>query len=171
MRLSIFGRSEQKSPLSNNWLKTGTFQPKFDKNHFLYQHLQPIHHVLQRSDWIFPVFFRGVNFECIDFLKNHSTKDLLISDIHVKRCAMRKSLLIMLLLQDIVDWVLFTLSTTCFIKTILSETLTIQNTRIVLFQLPGVVMQVNNFRRIGNWIKAFWVAVRCNICSLLSFIH
>ena len=41
--LSLVGPSEnRKSQLIYNWLKIGTFQPKFDKSYFLHQHSQPL---------------------------------------------------------------------------------------------------------------------------------
>ena len=66
--ISLVGPSEAgKSQLIYNWLKIGTFQPKFDKIYFFYQHSQPFYDVMQKE--IESVeFFRGVNFEFFDSL-------------------------------------------------------------------------------------------------------
>ena len=32
-----------------NWLKIGTFQPKFDRSHIFYQHSQPLYNVMQKE--------------------------------------------------------------------------------------------------------------------------
>ena len=48
-------------------------------------------------------FVNGVNFEVIDSLKNNGTKYLQSLAIHVKRFAIQKILLVLLLLEDIVD--------------------------------------------------------------------
>ena len=54
-------------------------------------------------------FIQCVNFEFTDLLKNNGTKHLLILAVHVERYAIQKRLLILLLLEDIVGWVHFTL--------------------------------------------------------------
>ena len=71
--ISLVGPSETgKSPPIYNWLKIGTFQPKFDKIDFSYQHSQRPYNVTQKET----EFERGVNFEFIDLLKNNGTKYL-----------------------------------------------------------------------------------------------
>ena len=60
--------------------------------------------------------------------------------IYVIRFAIQKHLLIFLLPDDIVDWALITLSTTCSIEANLGETL---NTHFVLFHFPPDMMQVS----------------------------
>ena len=48
--ISLLGPSETgKSQLLYNWLKIGTFQPKFDKIYFFYQHSQPLYDVMQKE--------------------------------------------------------------------------------------------------------------------------
>ena len=79
--ISLVGPSEsRKSQLIYNWLKNGTFQPKFDKIYFFYQHSQPLYDVMQKEIENLE-FMQGVNFEFIDSLKNNGTKYLLIFDI------------------------------------------------------------------------------------------
>ena len=78
--ISLVGPSETgKSQLIYNWLKNGTFQPKFDKIYFFYQHSQPLYDVMQKEIEILE-FGQWVNFEFIDSLKNNGTKNLLIFD-------------------------------------------------------------------------------------------
>ena len=48
--ISVVGPSETgKSQLNYNWLKIGTFQPKFDKIYFFYPHSQPLYDDMQRK--------------------------------------------------------------------------------------------------------------------------
>ena len=60
--------------------KNGTFQPKFDRIYFFYQHFRPLCNVMQNEIESLEVV-RGVNFEFIDSLKNNGTKYLLIFDV------------------------------------------------------------------------------------------
>ena len=67
--ISLVGPSETgKSQLIYNWLKNGTFQSKFDKIHFFYQHSKTLHDVMQKEIENLE-FVQGVNFEFIDSLK------------------------------------------------------------------------------------------------------
>ena len=78
--ISLVGPSETgKLQLIYNWLKIGTFQPKFAKIYFFYQHFQPLYDVMQKEIENLE-FVRGVNFEFIDSLKNNGTKYWLIFD-------------------------------------------------------------------------------------------
>ena len=78
--ISLVGPSETgKSQFLYNWLEIGTFQPKFDKIYFFYQHSRPLYDVMQKDIETFE-FVRGVNFEFIDSLKNNGAKYLLIFD-------------------------------------------------------------------------------------------
>ena len=87
--ISLVGPSETgKAKLNYNWLKIGTFQPKFDKMYFFYQHSQSLYDVMQKEIENLE-FMQGVNFEFIDSLKNKSTKYLLIFDNSCEE--MRKS--------------------------------------------------------------------------------
>ena len=78
--ISLIGPSEtRKLQLLYNWLKIGTFRPKFDKIYFFYQLSQPLCDVMQKEIENLD-FVRGVNFEFIDSLKNNGSKYLLIFD-------------------------------------------------------------------------------------------
>ena len=64
--ISMVGFSETgKSQPIYNWLKIGTFQPKFDKIYFFYQHSQPLYDVMQKEIENLE-FVQGVSFEFID---------------------------------------------------------------------------------------------------------
>ena len=78
--ISLVGPSKRgKSQLFYNWFKIGTFQLKFDKTLFLYQHSHSLYDVMQReSDNL--EFVQGVNFEFIESLKNNGRQYLLIFD-------------------------------------------------------------------------------------------
>ena len=67
------------SQLVYKWLKVGTFQPKFNKICFFYQHSQPLYDVVQKEIENLE-FVQGVNFKFIHSLKNNGTKYLLIID-------------------------------------------------------------------------------------------
>ena len=78
--IPLVGPSETgKSQLIYNWLKIGTFQPKFDKIYFFYQHSQPLYNAMQKENENLE-FVQGVNFEFHDSLKNNGTKYLLVFD-------------------------------------------------------------------------------------------
>ena len=69
--ISLVGPSEtKKTQLIYNWIKIGTFQPKFDKIYFFYQHSQHLYDVTQKEIENLE-FVRGVNFEFIDSLKTN----------------------------------------------------------------------------------------------------
>ena len=59
--------------------KNGTFQPKFDKIYFSYQHFQRLYKVMQKEIKNLEVV-QGVNSEFIDSLENNGTRYLLIFD-------------------------------------------------------------------------------------------
>ena len=78
--VSLVGPSETgKLQFIYNWLKVGTFQPKFGKIYFFYQHCQRIYDVMQKEIENLE-FVQGVNFEFFESLKNNGTKYLLIFD-------------------------------------------------------------------------------------------
>ena len=64
--VSLVGPSETgKKQFIYNWLKIGTFQPKFDTIYFFYQLSQPLYDVMQKEIENLE-FVRGVDFEFID---------------------------------------------------------------------------------------------------------
>ena len=78
--IPLVGPSESgKTYVIHEWLKVQTFQPKFDKYCFSYQHPQPLYDVLRKEvDNI--EFVQGVHFEFNNSLKKKGTKYLLIFD-------------------------------------------------------------------------------------------
>ena len=78
--ISLVGPSDiGKTYLIHEWLKVGTFQPKFKKISFLYQHPQTLYDVMQKeNDYL--EFVQRVHFEFISSMKNKFTKYLLIFD-------------------------------------------------------------------------------------------
>ena len=88
--ISLVGPSETgKSQLIYNWLTIGTFQPKFDKIYFFYQHSHLLYDVMQKEIENLE-FVRGVNFEFVD-LKNNGTKYLLIFDDSCEKTCISKA--------------------------------------------------------------------------------
>ena len=78
--ISLVGPSKTgKSQPIYIWPKIGTFQPKFDKIHFFYQHSQPLYDVMQKEIENLE-FVQGVNFDFLELLKNNGTNYLLIFD-------------------------------------------------------------------------------------------
>ena len=61
------------------WLKLGSFQPKFDNFYFFYYYPQPLYDVMQR-EFDNLEFVPDVHFEIINSLKNNGTKYMLIFD-------------------------------------------------------------------------------------------
>ena len=53
-----------KSQFIYNWLKNGTFQLKFDKIYFFYQHSQPLYDVIEKEIENLE-FVQGVNFNLL----------------------------------------------------------------------------------------------------------
>ena len=138
--ISLVGPSETgKSQFIYNWLKIGTFQPKFDKIYFFYQHSQPLYDVMKKEIESLE-FVRGVNFEFIDSLKNNSTKYLLIFDDSCEEICNS---------QAFVDLATagrhrgtIYLKHNLFHQSKLGRDVELQNTHIVLFKSPRDVMQV-----------------------------
>ena len=150
--ISVVGPSEAgKSHFLYNWLKIGTFRPQFDNIHFFYQHSQPLYAFMQKQIENIE-FVKRVNNQIKESLKNNGTKYLLtLQTIPVKKFAIQKRLLFLLLLEDIVDWALFTLSTTCLIKANMSETLSSKTRTLFSSNLP--VTWCNSVRLVHSWVS------------------
>ena len=140
--VSLVGPFETgKSQLIYNWLKIGTFRPKFDKIYFFYQHSQPLYNVLQNEIKNLE-FVQWVNFEFIDSLKNNGTKYLSIFDDSCEEICNSKAFV------DIATaWKNWGLSTIYikhnpFHQSKLGRDVEVQNTHNSLFKSPRDVMQV-----------------------------
>ena len=78
--ISLVGLSDSgKKYLIHEWLKVGTFRPKFNKIYFFCQHPQPLDGVM-RKDVDNLEFVQDVYFEFFNSLKNNGTKCLLLFD-------------------------------------------------------------------------------------------
>ena len=122
------------------WLKVGTFQPKFDKIYFFYQHPQPFYDVMRKEiDNL--EFVQGVQFEFINSLMNTCTKYLLFFD---ESCAEISDS------KEFVDIATagrhrgFSINTkhNLFHQSKLGTNVELQNTQIVFFKSPGDAHQV-----------------------------
>ena len=143
---SLVGPSEtEKSQFIYKLLKFGTFQPKFDKIYFFYQHSQLLLDVMQREIEDLE-FVRGVNFEFIDSLKNNGTKYLLIFDDSCEEICNSKTFV------DIATAGRHRgLSTIYIIHNLFHQSkpgrdVELQNTHNVVFKSPRDVMQVTTLR-------------------------
>ena len=73
--ISLLCLSEtEKSQLINNWLKNGTFQPKFDKIYFFFERSQTLYDGMLKEIEN-PEFVQGVNFEFIDLVKKTTVQN------------------------------------------------------------------------------------------------
>ena len=110
--ISLVGPSDSgKTYLIHEWLKVGTFQPKFDKIYCFYQHPQPLYDVMQKEiDNL--EFVQGVHFEFINSLKKKVPSICSFLMTHVQKFATLRSLWTLLPLADIADLVLYILNTT-----------------------------------------------------------
>ena len=140
--ISLVGPSETgKSQLIYIWLKIGTFQPKFDKSYFFYQHSQPLYDVMQKEIENLE-FLQGISFEFIDSLKNNGTKYLLIFDDSCEESCNSEAF------DDIATAGRHRGLSTIYIKhnlfhqSKLGRDVELQNTHNVLFKSPRDVMQV-----------------------------
>ena len=140
--ISMVGRSETgKSQLTYNWLKNGTFQPKFDKIYFFNRHCQPLYNVMQKEIKYLELV-QGVNFKIFDSLKNNGTKYLLIFDDSCEEIFNSKAFV------DLATAGRHQVLSTIYIKhnlfhqSKLGRDVELQNTHIVLFKSPRDVMQV-----------------------------
>ena len=140
--ISLVGPSETgKSQLNYNWLKIGTFQPKFDKIYFFYQHSQPLYDVMQKEIENLE-FVCGVNFEFIDSLKNHGTKYLLIFDDSCEEICNSKAFVDIATAGKHRGLSTIYIKHNLFHQSKLGRDVELQNTHIVLFKSPRDILQV-----------------------------
>ena len=140
--ISPVGPSDSgKTYLIHEWLKVGTFQPKFDKIYFFHQHPQPLYDVMQR-DMNILAFVQGVHFEIINSLKITCNKYLLIFDdscaelcnsnefVDIATAGRRRGFSTMYIKHNL------------FHQSKLGRNVDLQNTHIVLFKSPRDMHQV-----------------------------
>ena len=140
--ISLVGPSETgKLQPIYNWLKIGTFQPKFDKIYFFYQHSQPLYNVMQKEIENLE-FVQGVNFEFNDSLKNNGTKYLLIFDDSSEEFCNSKAFVDIATAGRHRGLSTINIKHNLFHKSKLGRVVELQNTHIVLFKTPRDVIQV-----------------------------
>ena len=140
--ISLVGPSEtRKSQLIYNWLKTGSFQPKFDKIYFFYQHSQPLYDVMQKEIENLE-FVRGVSLEFIDSLKNNGTNYLLVFDDSCKEVCNSKAFVYIATAGRHRGLSTIYIKHNLFHQSKLGRYVELQNTHIVRFKSPRDVMQV-----------------------------
>ena len=124
-----------------NWLKIGTFKPKFDKIYFFYQHYQPLYDVMQKEIKNLE-FVQGVSFEFIDSFKNNGTKYLLIFDDSCEEICNSKALVGIATAGRHRGLSTIYIKHNLFHQSKLGRDVELQNTHIVHFKSPRDVMQV-----------------------------
>ena len=140
--ISLVGPSETgKSQLIYNWLKIGSFQLKFDKSYFFYQHYQPLYDVMQKEIENLE-FLQGVNFEFIDSLKNNGTKYLLIFDSSCEEICNSKAFVGIATAERHRGLSTINIKHDLFHQSKLGRDVELQNSYIVLFKSLRDVMQV-----------------------------
>ena len=138
----MVGPSETgKSQLIYNWLKIGTFQPKFDKRYFFCQPSQPLCDVMQKEIENLE-FVQGVDFEFIDSLKNNGTKCLLIFDNSCEKICNSKAFVDIATAGRRRGLSTIYMDHNLFHQSKLGGDAELQNTHIILFKSPSDVMQV-----------------------------
>ena len=153
----MIGPSETgKSQLIYNWLKEGTFQPKFDKNYF-FSHSQKLYDVMQKGFGDLK-FVQGVIFELIDSLKNNGPKNLLIFEDSCERICNSEALVDNATAGRHRGLSTIYIKHNLFHQSKLGWDVELQNKHIVLFKSPRDVMQVSTLSaqlRLG-WELVDW---------------
>ena len=140
--ISLVGPSESgKTQPIYNWLKIGTFQPKFDKIDFFYQHSKPLYDVKQKEIENLE-FVRWVNFEFIDSLKNNGTKYSIIFDDSCEKTSNPKAFVDLATAGRHRCLSAIYIKHNLFHQSKLGRDVELQNTHIVLFKSPRDVIQV-----------------------------
>ena len=134
--LSLVGPSDSgKTYLIHERLKVGTFQPKFDKIYFFYQHSQPLYDVMQKEiDNL--EFVQGVHFEFINSLKNNGTKYLLVFDDLCAEICNSKEFVDIATAGRHRGFSSIYIKPNLFHQSKLGRDVELQNTHIVLFKSP-----------------------------------
>ena len=141
-----------KSQLIYNWLKIGTFQPNIDKIYFFHQHSQLFFDIMSKEierDWKSRVRWR-CKLLTKRFVKKQRYNVLVnLWQFMWRDMNFQKRLLMLLLPEDTVDWVLFILSKTSFIKANLGETLSSRTRTLFSSVLP--VMWCKSVHLVHTW--------------------
>ena len=140
--ISLVGPSDSgKTYLIHEWLKVGTFQPKFDKICFFYHHPQPLYDVMQKEiDNL--EFVQGVLCEFINSLRNNGTKYLLSFDDSCAEICTSKEFVDISTSSRHRGFSTIYNKHNLFHQIKLGRDVELQNTHIVLFKSPRDVHQV-----------------------------
>ena len=140
--ISLVGPSDSdKTYLIHEWFKVGTFQPKFDKISFLYQHPQPLYDVMQKKIDNFE-FVQGVQIEITNSLKNNGTKYLFSFDDTCAEVCNSKEFMHIAATGRNRGFSTKYIKHNLFHQSKLGRDVELQNTHIVLFKSPRDVHQV-----------------------------
>ena len=158
--ISLVGPGESgKSQFIYQLLKNDTFQPKFGKTLFLYQHFQPLYDVMLKAIENIE-FVQGVNFDFIDSLENNGTKYLLIFDDSCQEICNSREFEKIAVAGRHRGLSTIYIKHNLFHKSKLGRDIELQNTHIVLFKSPRDVLQVGRLSvqlRLGlslvDWYK------------------
>ena len=130
-----------KSQLIENWFKILTFQAKFDKIYFFYQHSHSLYDVMQKENKNLE-FVQGVNFELLDSIKNNGTKYLLLFDDSCEEICNSKAFVDIATAGRPRGLSIIYIKHIFFHQSKLGRDVELQNTHIVRFKSPRDVMQV-----------------------------
>ena len=131
-----------KTYLIHEWLTLGTFQPKFDKIYFFFQHPEPLSDVMRKEiDNL--EFVQGVHFEFINSLKNNDTKYLrFFDDSSAEICNTKEFVVDIATAGRHCRFSTIYIELHLFHQSKLGRDIELQNTHIVLFKSPQDVHQV-----------------------------
>ena len=171
--ISLVGPSDSgKTCLIHEWLKVGTFQPKFDKINFFYQHRQPRYDVMQKEvDNL--EFVQGVHFEFTNSLKNNGTKYLLCFDDPCAEFCNYNEFVDIAIAGRHRGFSSIYNKQNLFHQSKLGRGVELENTHIVLFNSPRYVHQVATLSvqlRLGStlvdWMQRLHLLVICWLVCL-----
>lgn len=143
--MSLVGPSGSgKTQLLLEMLVNGTFQPKFDKIFYFYQHYQPTYSIM--LDTVKNVeFIKCVDFELIDNLPNDGSRYLLIFDDSCTEISRSKDFEKIATSGRHRNFAVIYVKHNLYHKSPLGRDIELQNTHIVLFKSPRDVNQISKF--------------------------
>ena len=157
--ISLVGPSGSgKSRLIFDWLRVGTFQPKFDKIYYFYQYYQSLYGLLRKEIENIE-FIQGVDFEFIENLPNNGTKYLLIFDDSCEEISSSKQFVKIATAGRHKGLSTIYIKHNLFHQSRLGRDIELQNTHIVLFKSPRDVLQINTLSQqlgLGSQLKDWY---------------
>ena len=157
MFISLVGPSGSgKSHLIFKWKKIGTFQPKFDKIFYFYQHYQPLYGQMQRKNL---KFIQGVDFELIENLPNNGIKYLLIFDDSCEETSNSQQFLKVATAGRHRGLNTIYIKHNLFHQSKLGRDVELQKTHIVLFKSPRDVLRIKTLSEqlgLGSQLKEWY---------------